>query len=85
MTTTTSLRPPSDRLAATPPLVSSSLPPSSRPPSGRRPLRRIVRGRPADAAWVRPALLALLIATGALYLWDLSASGYANGFYAAAV
>ncbi|MEU7165762.1 glycosyltransferase family 39 protein [Streptomyces morookaense] len=31
-----------------------------------------------------PALLVLLAATAALYLWDLSASGYANQFYAAA-
>ncbi|MGW1885595.1 ArnT family glycosyltransferase [Streptomyces sp. NPDC001970] len=43
------------------------------------------RGRPEDAAWVRPALLALLLLTGVLYLYDLSASGYANSFYSAAV
>nr|WP_205519359.1 glycosyltransferase family 39 protein [Streptomyces olivoreticuli] len=30
------------------------------------------------------ALAALLLATGVLYLWNLSASGYANQFYAAA-
>ncbi len=35
--------------------------------------------------WIRPALWALLIATALLYLWDLSASGYANQFYAASV
>ena len=29
-------------------------------------------------------LMGLLLATGALYLWDLSASGWANSFYAAA-
>jgi 4-amino-4-deoxy-L-arabinose transferase-like glycosyltransferase len=33
----------------------------------------------------RAALLSLLVATAALYLWDLGASGWANGFYAAAV
>ncbi|WP_399926956.1 ArnT family glycosyltransferase [Streptomyces kanamyceticus] len=33
----------------------------------------------------RPALLGLLLATAALYLWNLSASGYANSFYSAAV
>jgi len=33
---------------------------------------------------VRGSLLVLLIATGVLYLWDLSASGYANSFYSAA-
>jgi 4-amino-4-deoxy-L-arabinose transferase-like glycosyltransferase len=35
--------------------------------------------------WIRPALWALLGATAVLYLWDLSASGYANQFYAASV
>ncbi|GGX11441.1 glycosyl transferase [Streptomyces malachitofuscus] len=40
---------------------------------------------PADPRWARPALLALLLATGLLYLYDLSASGYANSFYSAAV
>jgi 4-amino-4-deoxy-L-arabinose transferase-like glycosyltransferase len=39
----------------------------------------------ADPAWVRPALLALLALTAVAYMWDLSASGYANSFYAAAV
>jgi 4-amino-4-deoxy-L-arabinose transferase-like glycosyltransferase len=43
------------------------------------------RGRVADPGWVRPALLALLAATAALYLWDLGASGEANTYYAAAV
>jgi 4-amino-4-deoxy-L-arabinose transferase-like glycosyltransferase len=41
--------------------------------------------RAVDPAWVRPALLALLLLTALAYLWDLSASGYANSFYAAAV
>src|SRR5580692_6713399 len=36
-------------------------------------------------SWYRPALFALLAATAVLYLWDLSASGNANSFYAAAV
>ena len=41
----------------------------------------------ADAdtrAWVRPAVIALLALTALAYLWDLSASGNANSFYAAA-
>ncbi|MGF7236988.1 MAG: ArnT family glycosyltransferase, partial [Frankia sp.] len=38
-----------------------------------------------DPRWVRPALIILLAATAALYLWNLSASGYANSFYSAAV
>ncbi|WP_051275001.1 glycosyltransferase family 39 protein [Cellulomonas sp. URHD0024] len=39
----------------------------------------------ARARWERPALAALLLATGLLYLWDLSASGWGNAFYSAAV
>ena len=37
-----------------------------------------------DPVWARPALLALLVATGALYLWDLGSSGWANAYYSAA-
>ncbi|MFJ5675316.1 ArnT family glycosyltransferase [Streptomyces sp. NPDC093097] len=47
--------------------------------------RRIVRGHPEDPRWARPALLALLAVTAVLYVWGLSASGYANQFYSAAV
>jgi 4-amino-4-deoxy-L-arabinose transferase-like glycosyltransferase len=39
----------------------------------------------AEPAWARPALILLLLSTAAAYTWDLSASGYANSFYAAAV
>ena len=39
---------------------------------------------PARARWERPALVALLVGTGVLYLWGLGASGWANSFYAAA-
>ncbi|WP_175084504.1 glycosyltransferase family 39 protein [Candidatus Frankia nodulisporulans] len=38
-----------------------------------------------DPWWVRPGLVGLLGGTALLYLWDLSASGYGNSFYAAAV
>ena len=55
------------------------------PPVRRAWPARLWRGRPADPAWVRPALLALLAGTALLYLWGLGASGWANGFYAAAV
>ncbi|MFH5208273.1 ArnT family glycosyltransferase [Antrihabitans sp. NCIMB 15449] len=48
-------------------------------------LPRLVRGPADQPGWARPALLALLAATAALYLWGLSASGWANEFYAAAV
>ena len=58
-------------------------------PGPRRPgqglARRLVRGRPEDPSWVRPALLAILAATAVLYLWDLGSSGWANSFYSAAV
>ncbi|WP_328481022.1 glycosyltransferase family 39 protein [Streptomyces sp. NBC_00377] len=47
--------------------------------------RRLWRGRPEDPRWARPAFLALLAATLLLYLYNLSASGYANSFYSAAV
>ncbi len=48
-------------------------------------IRWLVRGRLDDAAWVRPAYLGLLGATGLLYLWNLAASGWANAYYSAAV
>ncbi|MER7857625.1 glycosyltransferase family 39 protein [Amycolatopsis japonica] len=37
------------------------------------------------ARWVRPAVYGLLAATALLYFWNLTASGYGNSFYAAAV
>ncbi|MFE6159060.1 ArnT family glycosyltransferase [Streptomyces sp. NPDC056486] len=46
---------------------------------------RAWRGRPEDPRWARPAFLGLLLATAVLYFWNLSASGYANSFYSAAV
>ncbi|MGW5867481.1 ArnT family glycosyltransferase [Streptomyces sp. NPDC055239] len=46
---------------------------------------RLWRGRPEDPRWARPAFLGLLLATAVLYFWNLSASGYANSFYSAAV
>lgn len=47
--------------------------------------RRAWRGRTEDAPWVRPAFLALLLVITLTYFWNLSASGYANSFYSAAV
>lgn len=48
-------------------------------------VRRLWRGRPEDPRWARPAFLGLLLTTLLLYLYNLSASGYANSFYSAAV
>ncbi|GAA1944146.1 ArnT family glycosyltransferase [Kitasatospora viridis] len=47
--------------------------------------RRVWRGRSDDPVWVRPAFLGLLLATAVLYSWNLTASGWANSFYSAAV
>ena len=58
-------------------------PPTPTPPPGR--MARLVRGRPQDPAWVRPALVVLLVGTGFLYIWGLGQSGWANSFYSAAV
>jgi 4-amino-4-deoxy-L-arabinose transferase-like glycosyltransferase len=63
---------------ATPTLSRRPAPGRHRPPAPPPPLR-------PQARWERPALLALLVGTAVLYLWNLSASGYANDFYAAAV
>jgi 4-amino-4-deoxy-L-arabinose transferase-like glycosyltransferase len=48
-------------------------------------VQQLWRGPAQDPAWVRPSLLALVFGTAVLYLANLSASGYANSFYAAAV
>jgi 4-amino-4-deoxy-L-arabinose transferase-like glycosyltransferase len=47
-------------------------------------LGRLLHARPDDPAWARPALLALLAGTAALYLVGLSRNGWANEFYAGA-
>jgi 4-amino-4-deoxy-L-arabinose transferase-like glycosyltransferase len=43
------------------------------------------RAHATEARWVRPAFIVLLLFTAAAYTWNLSASGDANSFYAAAV
>jgi 4-amino-4-deoxy-L-arabinose transferase-like glycosyltransferase len=48
-------------------------------------VRLLVRGRAKDPAWARIAFVALLVVTAVAYLWNLTASGDANSFYAAAV
>ncbi|MFP5372340.1 MAG: ArnT family glycosyltransferase, partial [Actinomycetes bacterium] len=74
-------------MTATPP---TTAPPTNTPP-GTAPASRLgsalqtfLRGRTADPAWVRPALLTLLASTGVLHLAGLSASGWANAYYSAA-
>ncbi|MCW3033972.1 MAG: glycosyl transferase, partial [Solirubrobacterales bacterium] len=57
--------------------------PRPRPPYPPSP--RESAPQPSGPSWARPALLALLALTALAYVWDLSASGYANSFYAAAV
>ena len=54
-------------------------------PAPTRPAPAPPPAHPSRPRWERPALLALLAGTALLYLWNLSASGYANDFYAAAV
>ncbi|HTS14454.1 MAG TPA: glycosyltransferase family 39 protein [Candidatus Sulfotelmatobacter sp.] len=47
-------------------------------------LRRLARGRAADPLWARPALAASAALAAVLYLVNLTVSGYANTYYAAA-
>ncbi|MFF1919030.1 ArnT family glycosyltransferase [Streptomyces sp. NPDC058221] len=67
-------------------------PPDAPPPGasaahgrpGRSLPHRVWRGRPDDPRWARPAFLGMLLVITLAYLWNLSASGYANSFYSAA-
>ncbi len=67
-------------------MTSSTIPRQPRVTARTEP-RLVLSGtrRHDDPAWARPLLIALLVGTLAAYLIDLTASGYANGFYAAAV
>lgn len=58
--------------------------PTGSPPQPAR-WGAFLSGPPDQPRWARPGLLVLLVATAFLYLWGLSASGWANDFYAAAV
>lgn len=42
-------------------------------------------GRGHDPLWTRAAVAALLISTAVLYFWNITANGWANSFYSAAV
>src|SRR3954463_9206650 len=61
-----------------------ALPRRAGEPALRGRLRSLVRGRPGDPAWVRPALIGVVALAAVLCLWDLTISGYANSYYAAA-
>ncbi len=63
----------------------SAAPPSTSSGKAGHLGRRLWRGPTPDPSWARPALLGLLLATAAFYLWNLTASGWANSFYSAAV
>jgi 4-amino-4-deoxy-L-arabinose transferase-like glycosyltransferase len=69
--------------------ITAHVPPetTAHEPSRRRHgmLARLVLGDGSQPRWIRPALLVLLVATAALYLWALGSSGWANSYYAAAV
>ncbi|WP_370966387.1 ArnT family glycosyltransferase [Amycolatopsis sp. cg9] len=54
-------------------------------PVTREPRHRRDSVAHAPPRWVRPAVFGLLAATAVLYFWNLTASGYGNSFYAAAV
>ncbi|WP_372666587.1 glycosyltransferase family 39 protein [Amycolatopsis kentuckyensis] len=54
-------------------------------PVTQEPRHRRESGAHAPPRWVRPSVFGLLAATAVLYFWNLTASGYGNSFYAAAV
>jgi 4-amino-4-deoxy-L-arabinose transferase-like glycosyltransferase len=80
MTTSELLQRPVQRVRRA--VATDRVPPISPPPRAGEP--EPSEGR-RDPRWARPALFVLLALTAAAYLWDLSASGYANSFYAASV
>jgi 4-amino-4-deoxy-L-arabinose transferase-like glycosyltransferase len=55
------------------------------PPQAEPRHRQVAEPGAARPRWQRPALFALLGATAVLYFWNLTASGFGNTFYAAAV
>ncbi|GAB2514456.1 glycosyltransferase family 39 protein [Nocardia heshunensis] len=50
----------------------------------RTAVARLLLGPTDQPRWARPGLLVLLALTAVLYVWDLSASGWANEYYSAA-
>lgn len=77
-----------DAYPAPPPPVPPAPPQAAHragPPAGSGRAARLWRGRPEDPSWARPAFLGLMLVVALAYVWNLSASGYANSFYSAAV
>ena len=50
----------------------------------RAPLARLLFGPLDQAAWIRPAFLAVTAVASVVYLWGLTVSGFANTYYSAA-
>ncbi len=63
-------------------MTATAVPPAPAPYETPPPEPRAGHG--VRRGWYRYGLLALLLGTAVLYLWGLSASGWANSFYAAA-
>ena len=81
---TTALFPPAS--ATAPPTPTTTTPTTTTPATGGPGrLGRLWRGPEIDPAWARPGLLGLLAATAVLLFWGLTASGWSNAFYSAAV
>lgn len=64
--------------------TTDAVPPIPHPAPAPAPVPRPPERDPGPR-WARPALYGLLLAVGLAYFWNLSASGYANSFYSAAV
>ncbi|MET7650463.1 glycosyltransferase family 39 protein [Streptomyces sp. NPDC005486] len=84
-TTTWDPRPTTAPAGTDPDARETALPAPGSGEPNQPPHRRLWRGRPEDPRWARPAFLGLLAVTLFLYLYNLSASDYANSFYSAAV
>jgi 4-amino-4-deoxy-L-arabinose transferase-like glycosyltransferase len=69
-------------------MTATSAYPGAAQPSGHSRfgrVERLLRSRPGQPSWTRPALLGLLAGTALLYLVGLGRNGWSNEFYAAAV
>ncbi|HET9647972.1 MAG TPA: glycosyltransferase family 39 protein [Microlunatus sp.] len=73
------------RRASAPAEPSTNDAPRSAPTRRRGAAGRLFLGSPGDPSWVRPLLWVLVLGTATLYLVDITNSGTANSFYAAAV